>query len=356
MAIGRKRTASGLLLLAAAVVVAGVGLTSVAIGTSGNANADDDTTGDGGSSTSEDCKVYFYSLHGDKDSPLAFGPAIKSEDADEIRAELHERRSCGEDGKADPALTAAHYADWSAAGLTDRKVAYSEIDAFTKELIDDRALWGSVVKEMESFEDASTVTIEDVPAGTPTLYMESDDHGGVLTKQGKTLHDGTNVVFTHLEGKVVKLRLDCGAQNNWIKPVPDVPKAECQEDCKPKPTPTPTPTKTTEQPKPTPTPTPTTVPKKPSESTSQNPAVPDWIKDEPNPQHSVNTNDGATDSKGYQQDPQQDAQKAEEAAQQQNQQTEQSHEESVQESDESGAGTVTENQEQTESTPVDQGW
>jgi hypothetical protein len=98
-------------------------------------------------------------------------------------------------------------------------------------------------------------------------------------------------------------------------------------------------------------------PKKPEESSSQNPANPDWIKDEPGGgNHSVEYTDGATDSNGLQTNPQQDAQNAANAANQANQQNQQQHQEAQQEANTSGGGTVDQNQDNGASTPPPADW
>lgn len=89
-------------------------------------------------------------------------------------------------------------------------------------------------------------------------------------------------------------------------------------------------------------------PKDPSQSTARNPAVPDWIKDEPGGgNHQVSDGDGSVISNGYQADPQGDAQKAADKAAEQAKQDQQAHEEAKQEATDTGAGKVDDNQNHT---------
>ncbi len=159
------------------------------------------------------CGVHYYALDAPKESKNAFGPSVPARAEATIKTQLHERRLCGTDKLGDPALTAAHYAGWSATGLTTRKVSFAGIDAFASKLVADQPMWQSVVTEMESLESASAFSLVSVPAGSRSLYMvPTSGAKGVSTRQGFTVGNGTAVVFTH-GSAVVKLRLDCGFQN-----------------------------------------------------------------------------------------------------------------------------------------------
>lgn len=159
------------------------------------------------------CGVHYYALDAPKESKNAFGPSVPARAEATIKSQLHERRLCGTDKLGDPTLTAAHYAGWSAAGLTKTKVSFAGIDAFASKLVADQPMWQSVVTEMESLESASVFSLVAVPAGSRSLYMvPTSGAKGVSTRQGFTVGNGTAVVFTH-GNAVVKLRLDCGFQN-----------------------------------------------------------------------------------------------------------------------------------------------
>jgi len=157
------------------------------------------------------CTVHYFTFDSPKESKNAFGPPVASRDEASIKAQLNERRLCGKDNLGDPALTAAHYAGWSAEGLTRQKVSFAGIDAFASRLVADHTLWSTTVSEMDSLENASVFSLGSIPAGSPSLYMVPSA-SGVATRQGVTVGNGTAVVFTH-GSAVVKLRLDCGFQN-----------------------------------------------------------------------------------------------------------------------------------------------
>lgn len=166
-----------------------------------------------------------------KEVPAAFGPAITVRGEAAVKAELNERRECGADGKFDPALTAAHYADWSDAGLTTRKVEFTGIDAFTAEIANNSGLYGQVISELKKLENESSYSEAPVQAGIWSLYMIPDGNGGVHVGQGHTSSAGTNAVFTHGD-KVVRYRLDCGFQPNREGEYPGVPQCTA-EQCPP---------------------------------------------------------------------------------------------------------------------------
>lgn len=170
---------------------------------------------------SESCEVTYFALNPSdpsqpdpaKEVPAAFGTAVTARGEQPVKAELNERRECGADGKFDPALTASHYAAWSEAGLTARKVDYTGIDAFYAEIAGNKELYNQVLTELKQLENQSAYTEEAVPAGVFSLFMVPNGTGGVNVGQGLTSADGTNAVFTH-SGAVVKYRLDCGFQVN----------------------------------------------------------------------------------------------------------------------------------------------
>ncbi|NCO10683.1 hypothetical protein GW930_02115 [Candidatus Saccharibacteria bacterium] len=97
--------------------------------------------------------------------------------------------------------------------------------------------------------------------------------------------------------------------------------------------------------------------KDPSDSTAQNPDVPDWIKDEPSGgNHTVNNNDGATDSRGLQTDPAKDAKAAEDAAKAETEKVTEEHEQAIDDAVENGGGVVDEEQEHTEAPAPPPDW
>ncbi len=99
------------------------------------------------------------------------------------------------------------------------------------------------------------------------------------------------------------------------------------------------------------------TPKKPEESTARNPAVPDWIKDEPTGgNHSVNNNDGATDPRGLQVNPEADANKAAEDAAKAAEKEQLEKEQAEEEAKETGGGVVDTNQENTPVSPPPPSW
>lgn len=159
-----------------------------------------------------------------KEVPAAFGPEVTVRGEEPVKAELNERRECGADGMFDPSLTASHYSVWSEAGLTKYTVAYAEIDAFYAKIAADSALYNEVLTELKGLENASAYSEEGVGAGIWSLYMDPNGSGGVNVRQGRTSSDdGTNAVFSHPSGAVIKYRLDCGFQPNREGEFPGVP-------------------------------------------------------------------------------------------------------------------------------------
>lgn len=163
-----------------------------------------------------------------KEVPAAFGPEVIARGEVDVKAELNERRECGADGKFDPALTASHYSAWSEAGLTKYPVAYTEIDAFTADIAANATKYDEILKELVGLENASVYSEVGVPAGIWSLYMDPNGAGGVTVKQGRTSADGTNAVFTHPSGAVIKYRLDCGFQVNRDGEFPGVPRIDIE--------------------------------------------------------------------------------------------------------------------------------
>lgn len=187
------------------------------------------------------CSIFYYALNPDdltqpnpnKETPGAVGTPVEQRDEAGIKAELRERRACDTDGRFDPTLTASHYADWSAAGLTSRPVAYSDIDAFAAEMVADPALYSSTLTELESLENGSTFSLGTVSQGIWSIYMVPDGNGGVITKQGQTQNNGTTATFTHPSGAVIEYRLECGFQ--IVNPEPFPGPEDCTTYCAPPP-------------------------------------------------------------------------------------------------------------------------
>jgi hypothetical protein len=192
----------------------------------------------------EDCSVAHFALNPnnptvsnpDKESTNAMGPrvfpdgyVVKKADIKKALTEYDERRECGDDDMYDTMVTASVYADWSAQGLTKRKVAYADIKAFVAELNADSKLYASVVGELKAIEAASVVSIEEVPANTWSIYVLADGKGGLTAHIGRSLNVGTALVFTHGDA-VVKLRLECGFQILHTTPPPGLPQCE-EADC-----------------------------------------------------------------------------------------------------------------------------
>jgi hypothetical protein len=226
----RRHRSAGFLLLSAALLgaLALVGFTvpQSPLAIAGNAKANASV-----------CKVTYYALdpanpalpNPAKPVPAAFGTPVTARGEQAVKAELNERRECGADGTFDPALTASHYARWSETGLTSIKVGYNEIDAFYAKIAADPNLYNQVVTELKKLEDESTYSEESVPAGIWSLFMVPDGHGSVHVGQGRTSANGTNAVFTHPGGIVVKYRLDCGFQPNQEKQYANVPMCTPQQ-------------------------------------------------------------------------------------------------------------------------------
>lgn len=185
-------------------------------------------------------EVFYYALdpndttksNPNKEVPFAMGTPVTPRDEAGIKAELEERRESGSDLKFDPELTASHYADWSASGLTKIEVAYSEIDAFQAEIAADPKLYAEVITELETLENASAFSVEEVPAGLWSVYVVPDGKGGLTTHVGRSSNPGQAAVYTHPSGAIIKYRLNCGFQILHETPPPGLP--ECEgPDCNP---------------------------------------------------------------------------------------------------------------------------
>jgi len=190
-----------------------------------------------------DCKVHYYALDDGKETTGAFGPAVQARDESGIKADLKQRRTCDSDNLFDPALIAAHYLDWatatlpdgSAANLTSQKVTWTDVDSFTAVLATNSVLRDQVVAELEKLENnESTFSMEPVSVGQKSLYMMPTSNGGIAIKVGTVASDGTNIAFTHKSGAVIKYRLECGFQPNWVNPPGDVPVC-AENECAPTP-------------------------------------------------------------------------------------------------------------------------
>lgn len=301
------------------------------------------------SATTVECSVEFLALdptdqtknNPDKEVPGAFGPAAASfTDEAVIKDDLAERRNCGEDGRFDPALTAAHYLTWSEAGRTSRSVKLAQVDEFRAEIAGNPTLYREVTDELTKLENASAFSITSgIPAGAKSLYMTPDGAGNALVKSGSVIPSGTSAVFTHGD-KVINYRLDCGYQP-WWPPGNEPPlPPECMGDeCVPPPPPPPpvcpwNPSVPPESPE-------CLQPKNSSESSVY--VVEEWIRDG-DTRHSVSNGDGATVPNGIQHDPEGDARRAAEEAARQQQQQQQQHQEAQREAEQSGGGTVDNNQ------------
>ena len=214
--------ASLVTVLAALAFIFGPNLSEMAAHADGNG-------GNGGGSGS--CQIHYYAKDPGKEVSGAFGPAATPGDQASVIAQLHERRECGSDGKYDPALVAAQYADWSnatlpsgaPANMTATKVNWADATTFANLLATNQAVYQQTIEELNRLEAASAYSTAPVSAGIPSLYMMDDGRGGVTIKQGQVAHDGTNIVFTAPNGAVVRYRLECGFQPNWTTPVKNVP-------------------------------------------------------------------------------------------------------------------------------------
>lgn len=174
-----------------------------------------------------------------------FGPTLVATDEPGLRAELKERRSCGDDNLYDPALLGAQYVTTANATLPDGttpanltaiKVTWADVNPFIEQLATNRDLYNQVAAELASLEDGAMFSMEGVSRGTPTLYMTANDQSAskVTVKHGLTSGDGTNIVFTYANGATVKYRVECGGQPNFPTAPPGVP--ECVgEECAPPP-------------------------------------------------------------------------------------------------------------------------
>ena len=237
-----------------------------------------------------------------KESEFAIGVPVTARDEAGVKAELKERRTCGADGKFDPNVTATHYADWSASGLTSRKVDYANIDAFRAEMIANSDLYAATVTELESLENASAFSVEKVPAGMWSVYAVPDGKGGLTTHMGRSGHVGTAAVFTH-GSVVINYRLECGFQillpappagievcaNAECQPTIHVPTCEEANNCPPPPT---CPPGQGTWPH-------CIVPKDPSTDSGVNPKIDSFIKSGGD-KYTVSNGDGATVANGNQ--------------------------------------------------------
>lgn len=177
------------------------------------------------------CTTMYYALdpadptkpNPDKETSGSFGTPVSARGEVDVKAELKERRSCGTDGSFDPALTAAHYSEWSHYGLTSVKVGDStaEINAFAAEIGSNPDKYAATLAELEKLEGESSYSEAAVSRGVWSLYMMPDGNGGVTIKVGQTSTDGVNAVFTHGD-VVVKYRLDCGFQPNRDEGFPGI--------------------------------------------------------------------------------------------------------------------------------------
>lgn len=177
------------------------------------------------------CNHMYYALdpadptkpNPNKETTGSFGTPVTQRGEVDVKAELKERRSCGVDGSLDPALTAAHYSEWSHYGLTSVKVGDStaEINAFAARIKADPDLYATTLAELEKLEGESTYSEAAVMPGVWSLYMTPDGKGGVTIKVGQTSTVGVNAVFTHGD-VVVKYRLDCGFQPNRDEGFPGI--------------------------------------------------------------------------------------------------------------------------------------
>ncbi len=163
----------------------------------------------------------YYTLDEGKETNHAFGPAVTQTDEAGIKSELL-TRIC-----ADPALAASVFA---ASG----HIATGLIDEYTARFNASRTLWNQAVEQIVLFTGESQFSIESVSTGVSTLYMVPQADGRILVKQGLTVGEGTAAVFTHSDGRVMKLRLDCGFQPVFPEPPTDVPYCAPEECLTPK--------------------------------------------------------------------------------------------------------------------------
>jgi hypothetical protein len=155
---------------------------------------------------------------------LAFGPAVTPE-LDAALAELHARRCL------DPALTAAHAVDYGLEGFpfpsTDEEwqTMWSNLNA-------DRALWLSVIGQMEAKEKEAVAEIVDYPEAYHTMWF-LDGPETVYGKlpylrqgPGHAAEAGMVLRFTWSDGTVKMFRLSCGFQPVSPVPYPNIPPVE----------------------------------------------------------------------------------------------------------------------------------
>lgn len=171
---------------------------------------------------------YYFNLEPNK--PLnTFGTDPGMRDEAGLLQALHDRRC------VDPALTSAHLATWGVIGV-------NLIDEYTARFNTTRELWLQAIGTMEQLEkesmdyakeQAKAFALEAVPTGKSSLYMESDGSGGVRVKLGVTVSDGNALVFTHPDGRVIKLRIECGFQPVFDTPPPGLPECEDGNNCIP---------------------------------------------------------------------------------------------------------------------------
>lgn len=245
--------------------------------------------------------VHYFALDGGKEVPYAFGVKVAQTEQDKILDELHNRRC------SDPALTATHMYEW---GL----ISFDEIQPSMVKFEKDAASWRNAIEHMESLEGESKVSITSIAKGLPSLYMVPDGNGRVTVHKGYTSSAGNALTFVN-GNTTVMLRLECGFQP--VRPPgfpPEVP--PCPDN---------------------------TCPKDPSLDVGVNPKVDDWKKDD-GPTHSVNHNDGAEDPQGVQSDPEADAKKAAEDAAAKAKADAAAAEAARKAAEESGGGTVDNNQ------------
>lgn len=241
--IKRKRAAGFLLLSAAAAGVLVIGAVSGLVPGTPSAQAKDDAAKDVTSS----CSIKYGALDAtqtkanpDKVSPEDLGPRVNAKTVAEAEAELKERRTCGADMKFDTELLATQYADWSAEGLTSRKVSFSDVDGFRHQLNNDTNLYKSTLDEIEGLEGNSetVASITTVPVGVWSVYALPDGKGDLTTHIGRTGSVGTALTFTY-KGKTIKYRLECGFQIVREVQMPGLPACD-YANCGPKPAAPPT--------------------------------------------------------------------------------------------------------------------
>jgi len=194
----------------------------------GSADNDEATT------EAESCKVKYYAAAKKKEVPYAIGTRVTARSENAVTKELKERRTCGENEKFDPQLTATQYAEWSSHGLTEIKVGFGKIDSFRERIRKDPELYASVVKELEELEGESSFKIQKVSAGLWSVYVKIHSDGKLTTHIGTSANKGDAAVYTHPSGAVIKYRLQCGFQilHEHDSPPPGIDKCK-YDDCEP---------------------------------------------------------------------------------------------------------------------------